>query len=260
MSRIRLIHWHEAEARDGITALEQAGFRVDHGPFTDPSALTAITDSAPEAIVIDLARRPAQGRDLAIWLRHQRSTRQVPLALVGGEAEKVDKIRQLLPDALYSDWRSLPRDLPGWIADPPRDPVVPGSLFAGYSGTPLPKKLGIKPGYVVALLGAPPELAWTLGPLPDGAQLRPSGRGRRDLTLCFVKSLRELRRRIPRLVEVSEQGHVWIAWPKKASGLATDVTQTDVRRTGLDAGLVDFKICAIDETWSGLCFALRRSR
>jgi len=129
---------------------------------------------------------------------------------------------------------------------------------AGYSGTPLPRKLGIKADSVTALVGSPPDFEDTLGPLPAGARLSRSGRGRRDLTLWFVRSAAELRRAMPRMVHAAQSGGVWIAWPKKASGLATDVTESIVRDHGLAAGLVDHKVCAIDATWSGLRFALRR--
>jgi hypothetical protein len=128
--------------------------------------------------------------------------------------------------------------------------------LAGYSGTPLPKKLGIREGFRVVVTGAPRHFSKTLGALPEGAALR--SRGARDLTIRFVSSLRELRTAMPALVEASRQGGVWIAWPKKTSALASDVSETEVRALGLAAGMVDHKVCAIDETWSGLRFALRR--
>lgn len=258
MSRVRLIHWNEAEARERVAALEAAGHAVEFELLKDQAAMARIRAGQPEAIVVDLTRMPAQGRDLAIWLRQQKSTRHVPLVFVGGAPEKVEKIRSLLPDAVFSDWEDPGPALKRAITRPPDNPVVPESAFAGYSGTPLPKKLGIKPGSVVALMNAPPDFATTLGPLPEGAELRPSGRGQRDLTICFVRSRKDLDRRMERLVKVSEQGNIWIAWPKKASTLKSDLSQTYVRDTGLRAGLVDFKICAVDEIWSGLCFALRR--
>ena len=133
-----------------------------------------------------------------------------------------------------------------------------GSGPAGYSGTPLPKKLGIKEGSCVALGNAPVSFADTLGALPPGAVLQDAGRGPRDLTVWFVRSLRELRAALPKLVSAARHGGVWIAWPKRASGIATDISETEVRNLGLAAGLVDHKICAIDHTWSGLRFALRK--
>lgn len=258
MKRIRLIHWQEDEAQERRSVLEDAGYGVDFEVLQNQTAMRRISDGKPDAIVVDLSRLPAQGRDLAIWLRQQKPTRHVPLVFLGGDPAKVEKIKALLPDAVYSEWPKAGSALKRSLAKPPKNPVVPESAFAGYSGTPLPKKLGIKPGSVVALLGAPADFDRTLGPLPEGAVLRPSGRGKRDLTVCFARSRAELKRRLTSLVKVSEQGHVWVAWPKKASAMKTDLTQNHVRRVGLDAGLVDFKICAIDETWSGLCFALRR--
>jgi hypothetical protein len=135
-------------------------------------------------------------------------------------------------------------------------PAQPSS--AGYSGTPLPKKLGITADSVTAIIGAPPAFEATLGDLPSGARVSHSRRGQRDLTLWFVRSAAELRRAIPAMVAASRSGGVWIAWPKKASGVATDLTEDVVRKEGLAAGLVDHKVCAIDATWSGLRFALRK--
>jgi len=135
---------------------------------------------------------------------------------------------------------------------------VPASNLAGYSGTPLPKKLGVKAGAVVALIGAPDDCDRTLGSLPDGARLRRrAGRGA-DLTIWFVRSRRDLERRIVRIASDLGVDGLWIAWPKKASGVTTDLTQSDVRRTGLSHGLVDYKICAVDSTWSALKFARRK--
>ena len=258
MKKIHLIHWNAEEARERISRLEKAGYRVAFEPLKDQTALRRIREGEPEAILIDLDRMPSQGRDIAIWLRQQKPTRRVPLVFLGGDPKKVEAIEKLLPDAVFTDWKRFRPALKQAIAKPPKQPVVPESAFAGYSGTPLPKKLGIKPDFVVALVGAPDGFEETLGLLPEGTSLRPSGRGNRNLTICFVRSLKELERRLPAMVKVSQQGHVWFAWPKKSSGIQTDVTQNHVRQRGLAAGLVDFKICAIDDTWSGLCFALRR--
>ena len=259
MTRVRLVHWNEDEARRRVAQLEAVGCSVEFEPLPDQESMRRLGETAPEAILIDLSRLPAQGRDLGIWLRQRTTTRNVPLVFLGGAPDKVERIRSLLPDATYAGWEGVDRAVAAALSNPPSDPVVPESAFPGYSDTPLPKKLGIKPGFTVALVGAPEDFDMTLGSLPEGAQLRPSGRGKRDLTVCFVTSRRDLTRRVAALVRASEQGHVWIAWPKKTSGIDTDLTQAEVRRTGLDSGLVDFKICAIDETWSGLCFALRRS-
>jgi hypothetical protein len=127
---------------------------------------------------------------------------------------------------------------------------------AGYSGTPLPKKLGIKEGTRVALVGAPP--GFDLGALPPGAVARRGARGAADLTLWFVRSRRELEQGIKAMVPRSEGSGLWIVWAKKTSPLATDVNENDVRDTGLAVGMVDFKVCAVDHDWSGLRFNRRK--
>ncbi len=115
----------------------------------------------------------------------------------------------------------------------------------GYANTPLVKKLGIRPDSVVVLVGVPNGFEKVLGKLPCDVLIRRQDRGRRDLTLWFVRERRELDRRIHTMAgKVEGGGALWIVWPKKTSGLATDLTQTIVRRTGLDTGLVDYKICA----------------
>jgi len=129
---------------------------------------------------------------------------------------------------------------------------------AGYSGTPLPKKLGIKPAMKVAVLAAPYEFRKTLGDLPEGAQLCDDDARDARLTIWFVRAARELKSGIKRAARCAERGSVWIAWPKKASGVVCDFSENDVRNAGLASGIVDFKICAIDATWSGLCFAKRK--
>lgn len=132
-------------------------------------------------------------------------------------------------------------------------------MAAGYSGTPLPKKLGIKEGTVVALLGAPATFQRTLGKVPENVTFRRQARGKADLVILFAKSVADLSRRLPPARRtIAHRGSLWIAWPKKSSGVSSDLDEGVVRRPGLDAGLVDFKICAIDQTWSGLRFAVRK--
>ena len=129
---------------------------------------------------------------------------------------------------------------------------------SGYSGTPLPRKLGIKPGSVIGLSKAPPELDVALGELPDGVTVRRRAGGRLDVAVAFFTRRAELERRLPALARtIHPDGGLWIAWPKRASGVPTDVTEDVVRDLGLAAGLVDNKVCAIDETWSGLRLVYR---
>lgn len=255
--RIRLIAWNSAEARDRAGLLARAGYQVDQERFAGPASLRAMRDRPPDAVVIDLDRSPSMGRDVGLAVRSFRATRRVPLVFVEGAEDKVDRVRRVLPDAVFTTWGRIRSSLKRAIAHPPDDPVKPESLLAGYSRTPLAKKLGIKPNMVVGLAGAPKGFEATLGRLPAGAKIRRLGRGGADLILWFNRSRTELQSGLPRIMASLGPGGVWIAWPKQASGMKTDLTQSLVRRTGLDAGLVDYKICAIDATWSGLKFTRR---
>jgi hypothetical protein len=129
---------------------------------------------------------------------------------------------------------------------------------AGYSGTPLPRKLGIRPDSRLALIGAPADFAETLGQLPPGVSVRRSARGPQDVIVAFFSERAELGRRLPALIKALDQtGGLWIAWPKRASGVTTDLGEGVVRELGLAAGLVDNKVCAINPVWSGLRFVYR---
>jgi hypothetical protein len=130
--------------------------------------------------------------------------------------------------------------------------------MAGYSGTPLVKKLGIKEGSRIALVNAPKDFEAELGKLPDNVKFMKSTTKWLDLILFFVLSERILAKDFAKLAtRLTSNGMIWIAWPKKSSGVTTDLTFERVQRIGLDAGLVDVKICAIDDTWSGLKFVYR---
>jgi hypothetical protein len=129
---------------------------------------------------------------------------------------------------------------------------------AGYSGTPLPKKLGIKPGDTVVLLNAPSGYKKTLGEVPEGVKFATSIAGGHNLIHIFTASRKELEKDLPRLAKnIAQNGMIWVSWPKKASGVKTDITEDVVRDTALAIGLVDVKVCAVDETWSGLKLVIR---
>jgi hypothetical protein len=133
--------------------------------------------------------------------------------------------------------------------------------LAGYSGTPLVQKLGIKPGHRVALINAPSDFAKTLGELPEGARLHrgmPSATRPADGVVWFVTARADLWQRISSLrTRMAPTSSLWICWPKKASKLPTDMTENSIRDAALPIGLVDNKVCAVDATWSGLRFVIR---
>jgi hypothetical protein len=130
--------------------------------------------------------------------------------------------------------------------------------MAGYSGTPLPKKLGIKDEFRIALVGMPADVRTELKSALASCHIAKNELGPLDFAMLFVKSASELKRRFPKLArQLAPAGMLWVSWPKKSSGVATDLTENDVRKIGLEAGLVDVKVCAVNETWSGLKFVIR---
>ena len=132
---------------------------------------------------------------------------------------------------------------------------------AGYSGTPLPQKLGIKPGVTLAIEDEPPGFAALLGELPDGVMRVPAEYAPLDVLIAFHTERATLARVfLDQARRIAPDGGYWIAWPKRSSGVATDITEDVLRDIGLPTGMVDNKVCAIDATWSGLRFVVRKER
>jgi len=132
--------------------------------------------------------------------------------------------------------------------------------MAGYSGTPLPQKLGIKPGMTVVIINAPTNYRRLLGTIPEGVTFSGRLKADSDFVHVFIKTPRELEKLLSVLREkLPDTGTVWASWPKRSSGMPTDVTEDVVRAVALPLGFVDIKVCAIDETWSGLKLMVRRS-
>lgn len=260
VNRIRLVHWHQDEATQRASVLEALGYAVDAHVPQGPKFLSEIQRETPDAVVIDLTRLPAQGRDLGLAIRHRKATRRIPLVFVGGHADKVDQVKALLGDATFTHWECIEADLKRAIETPVQDPVAPDSVFAAYRGRPLIEKLGIKSGASVVLVDQPADFRQTLGSLPEGCSVHRSLEQTHDLIIWFVSSQAELEDRIDTLADQVGQAALWIAWPKKGSPIAGDLSQTIVRRLGLASGLVDYKICAIDTTWSALLFTHRKPK
>ena len=256
MKRVQLIHWRLIEVDERIDRLVRSGFDAFHVDLNDPNREKGSTK--PDAYVIDLSRLPSHGRTVAMALRQSKSTRCIPIVFVDGEAEKVAAIKIMFPDAAFTKWSQIKTTLNRSITRPPKDPVVPKSESGAYSGTPLPKKLGVNDGSKVLLINAPKKFEELLEPLPVTAIVTRKRQSNPDLIIWFVDSNAVLEARIDKIANQLDMGGLWIAWPKKTSGVATDLKEDAVRSRGLACGLVDYKVCAIDETWSGLKFARRK--
>jgi CheY-like chemotaxis protein len=259
---VRLIVWNAEEAAEKAAVLERAGYSVNRALPPGPVLFSELRRSPPDAVVIDLGRLPSQGRDVAVTIRHSASTRGIPIVFIEGDPSKMDKIRSLLPDACFTGWKSIRGALKKAAAQRLMDPVKPSSAFAAYAGTPTARKLGIYENTAVAAVGAPHSFRQSLGELPEGAGISDVDYedlgSRYRLCVWFPRSLAELRKHIGPMKDAVRT--LCIAWPKKASGVQTDLTQKTVRAAGLTADWVDYKIVSIDSTWSALLFARRKSK
>jgi hypothetical protein len=257
MRHVHLFQRDSAEAQKHVDELKTLGYSVSHEPVR-PEVLRKFREKPPAAVLIDLSRAPSLGRDAGIFIRHYRATRNLPIVFFDGKPVKVAEIKKHLPDAIYTSWRGIKHALKRAIACPPAAPVKPKSLLAGYSGTPLVKKLGIGPKSRIVIINAPVNFLDSLGKLPEGVVIRRNITPNNDMMIWFVKSRQSLERKIRAITALVKPGGVWIVWPKKRSRISCDLSQQDVRDIGLGAGLVDYKVCAIDGTWSGLKFARRK--
>src|SRR5688500_2131446 len=264
MTHIRLVHWKEDEGLGRQQQLEALGFEVDFDFGDSLFVSRQIKASVPDAVVIDLSRLPSGGREVAHSVRGTKATRHVPIVFVDGEREKVDKTRQFIPDATFTTWGRIKTALPKAIAKPVKNPVVPDH---NAWGKPTVAKLGVKPGVKVALLGSPRGFADTLKPLPPNVKFTARPEADADIYICFAKSAPELQAHLLTVRDADPPSRsfggtsrktLWLAWPKKASGIRSELDGNFVRETGLRAGWVDFKVCAIDDTWSGLAFKKRK--
>lgn len=229
---------------------------LESGLFKGPEDFRRLRENPPDAIIIDLNRLPLQGRDIGIALRQYKDTRFVPLIFIEGDKIKTGKVKSLLPDAFYTKWNNIDETLNRVVSNPVKDPIVYKSSMEAYSGSSLNKKLGIRENMVVALINAPAGFSDKFSMI-ENLKFVKKVNSQRNLTIWFVNSKNDLDTEITQVVQRVTQGGLWIAWKKKNKSADSDLTQVIVRKTGLKSGLVDYKICSIDEIWSALKFGLR---
>ncbi len=257
MARVRLFHWKALEAGEFRDPLRAAGYEVDYDEKIVPGRFAQIRRSPPDAFVIVLSRLPSHGREVATFLRRSPATRHVPLIFVDGEIEKVATVRQLLPDAVYTTRARMAAAVGKAMARRPTAPVVPVQMMERYGARTTAQKLGIKEGFRVALLDAPRDYTAALGPMPDGVELCEQPDDVCPVTLWFVEDPEGYRSTLPRMRRLAAQTKLWVIWPK--GGQRAGITQGLIRETANKVGLVDYKICAVNDLWSAMAFAKKKA-
>lgn len=249
MPRVRIVCQDGTRQSKHRAAVEKAGFETDRAEASGSKLITHIRLTQPDAVVIDLDRLPSHGRAIATLLRTTRSTQMIPLVFCGGESDKIIRIRMDFPDAVFGPWPRVAALIRAALRRKGNAPVVPAKYMDQFRGAPLGKKLGLIEGGT-AVVGAPESFDTRIG-IPVESRVTMKTR----LAIWFIRSRAELEREFE---FIALHPPLWIAFPKQTSRLRSDFTQHDVRRLASEAGLVDNKVCAIDEDWSAIRFARRK--
>jgi CheY-like chemotaxis protein len=253
MKRVRFVHWNGNEAAPMKQSLISAKFQVEHDPAFSTALMRQWRENPPSAFVIDLSRLPARGREIAIALRQSPKTRHVPIVFCDGAPEKVKSIRDALPDATYCRGAELVKTLKA--VKPLENPLKPVDMMNRYGSRTTAQKLGIKRGSTITLVDPPRNVNSVMGDLPGDTKFIEQGG---SVTLCFVHSIDGLRVDMSRMARFAAQTKLWCLWRKKTASNHDGVTEPLVRETGINVGLVDYKICSVDSTWSAMAFAPKK--
>ncbi len=251
---VRLFHWRSEEAKPLLTVLKAAGYSVD---YKEPvSSYREVRLSPPDAIVIDLSRLPSHGREVAVFLRGSKATRHIPIVFVGRRTGKIEYVRRVLPDAVYTPVSRLRSALRSAIANPPVDPLKPAQMMERWGARTTAQKLGVAKGARVFVIDPPAGYARAIGELPEGASFEEESADACALALWFIHGIAEFQAGLSRMRTLAAHARLWILWRKsKQDGLNGNI----IRAGAIDVGLVDYKICSINETWSAMVFAVKKA-
>jgi CheY-like chemotaxis protein len=259
MPRIRIIHWQPPEAQKLVETLRSAGHQVEYdGKFVFPASLQAWRRSPPDAFVIDISRMPSRGREVAIALRGSKPTWQRPIVFVDGLPEKVEAIRKWLPDATYTSNTRIKSAVRHALAHPPEEPVRPAQMMERFGGRTSAQKLGIREGSTVAVIDPPRDYAKVIGQIPSGVTFQETEEEASNVTLWFVHDPETYLDGLPAMRSIAGKTKLWVLWRKQAAGGSAGITQNFLRQAAIAVGLVDYKICSVNQTWSGLAFGRKK--
>jgi CheY-like chemotaxis protein len=240
MPRVRVIHWRAGEAAALIEACRGAGFEVEYLERDGGAICRAIRANPPDVVVIDLTRLPSHGKEVAVWLRGAKSTRDIPIVFVGGDPLKVAKVAAA-------------------IKRPARraSAVSPPGTMERAREKSAAQKLGIAAGSAVACIEPPRDFPELLGELPDSVDFREDDDA--PITLWFVHDREGLLENLRRMRTMAPRTRLWLLWRKGASvSSSAEVTQNSVREMAREVGLVDYKICSVDQRWSDMLFTRKK--
>jgi hypothetical protein len=253
---VKLLSWHD-DITQKAAMLKRRGLQIDSSPLVSTSgAIGELARLNPAVLVLDLDRLPSNSRVIATVLRTSKSARHIPILFAGGLPEKIDRIRRELPNTTFASWSEAPQALIALLLHPPLPPST--APVHHVFTTPLAQKLGIRADMVVSLIAGPDDFEECLGDLPENTSIATRLTPKTSLALCFVRSLKDLAATLDLLtLRLPKKSSVWIVHPKRTGKYHVDFNQNHVRDHALATGLVDYKVCSIDNDWSALKFAWR---
>ena len=255
MPRALVVCFEPADAPAIADRIRRGGFDPEICPVRAAAGLRAVGQNPPDVVVIDLLRMPSYGRWFGAQLRQRKSTRSIPLVFIEGDPRKTKLVRKLLPDAVYTPLPDLGEAAARAVRNRPAEPVIPD-----VTALPAAAKLGIGRGDRVALVDAPEGIGKALGPLPRSARFACAVESA-SLILLFARSSVELARKLPALArETPPEAKLWVLWPKKTSGLPSDLNPQRIFEMSASFGLAAHKLCAVDRTWSALAISRKPRR
>jgi len=252
---VRVIHWKEDEAQPLLTACRGAGFDVEYQAGDGGIITRAIRTKPPDVLVIDLSRLPSHGREVAIWLRNTKGTRNIPIVFANGDPEKIAGVRERLPDAAYAVTAKIAAAIKRAAKSAPkRSLATPPAIMERSREKSAAEKLGITASATVAIVEPPRDFPDLLGTLPDKVEF---AEDEAPLTLWFVHDRESLLNNLRDMRAATTRTKLWLLWRKGSKGEA--LTQNALREITREVGLVDYKICAVDARWSAMLFARKKA-
>jgi hypothetical protein len=259
--RIRYIHWNVAEAEAYLEKLRTQGFDVEYDERPASRELAEWRVTPPDLFLIDLTRLPSQGREMGFAIRNSKNLRTVPLVFLGGEPEKVERVKQVLPDAVYvSNHRLIPILKRTLKAGPVKEAVRPAAMMERYGLRTIAQKIGIEANAAVALWEAPGGVEQILAGLPEGVHWVEPDDEHATLAIFFARDEESLKEAFCQARRCRHLKKIWIA--RQKAGRAKEVAAVSedlLRETGIAMGFVDYKVCGLSKEWSGLLFARKKS-
>src|SRR5262245_42397588 len=221
MPRLRLFHRKPSEAGPRIEFLRKAGYEVDYDEKFSTAAFRA---APPQAVLIDLTRMPSHGREVAVYIRGTKSLRHLPIVFVEGDPDKVAALRELIPDATYTSWKSVVKAIKDAIARPPVKPVAPLQMMERYGSRTVAQKLGISSDSVVTVFDPPRNFPSVLGDIPEGVQFEEEMHSQTAVTLWFIHDVATYQSMLGKRRHLAKRSKLWILWPKGDTGKRAGIT------------------------------------